>query len=267
MWYTEKIIISGDVIEHIKYEYPQRFGDQRPENTGRSEIASDEQKEINRGKVLERDRKEIRNSVNANVSQYKDDTGRIITPKFFTRTFALNITDMDYANEENEKFMRKLKNLTGYELKYKTVVEFQDRGAIHYHTIFFNLPYTHWKKIKKLWEHGTIKINKINDVGNVGAYFCKYLTKANSDDRLKGRKCYFSSRGLFKPKIEIEKSRVKLLVDSLPSSSKTYKSTYHNDYTGKIEYAQYNIGTYKYVYVKDDEMRITLPDSIECCNS
>lgn len=61
------------------------------------------------------------------------------------------------------------------------------------------MEYTESSILQEVWGNGFIKINKIDDIDNVGAYICKYLTKINSDSRLKGRKCYFNSRGLKKP--------------------------------------------------------------------
>jgi len=81
----------------------------------------------------------------------------------------------------------------------------------------------------------------LKDVDNIGVYVCKYMSKDYDVDKLVGEKCYFSSRGLKKPEVLIEKTQVESVRSALPESSKTFENTYQNDYTGKVEYTQYNL--------------------------
>ena len=91
--------------------------------------------------------------------------------------------------------------------KYVVVPEFQKRGAVHYHAVYFNLPPINSRKeyrtgeFAKLWGQGFVKSKKIAHIPNVGIYMTKYMTKDASDRRLVGRKKYFSSRGLRKPEV------------------------------------------------------------------
>ena len=243
--YDCKVVISGDIIEFYKYDKGIYVG--YVNNMGRagSGFTSDKQKDKNREVSLMRARRNLRRIVNANFGQWGDD----VTSKFVTLTFRDNVTDLDMANYEFKKFIQRL----NYEvfgkkcncLKYTVVPEFQERGAVHYHVIFYNLPYTKADIVEKVWGNGFIKINKIDDVDNVGAYICKYLTKDNDDERLKGRKCYFNSRGLKKP---IEKcfddAGMEEVKKSLPEEAITYKSEFENEYVGKVEYTQYNLRRY-----------------------
>ena len=105
-------------------------------------------------------------------------------------------------------------------LKYISIWERQQRGAIHYHVILFNLPFIDAKKIEEIWRNGFIRINLIEDdkddkkekgkkkskkkqdkkaSGIVSGYLTKYFIK-DIDERVREKKAYFYSRNLEKPK-------------------------------------------------------------------
>lgn len=244
---NKKIVQSGDIIEIYEYEYGYSKGytasDSDNQSKGRLKGEISEDYKENRKKVLSRAKRSLRRTINANIGQY----GKEFTAKFLTLTFADNITDIDMANYEFIKFIKRLNYyLFGTKkanLKYTTVIEFQKRGAIHYHTIIYNMPYVKANDIANVWENGFIKINKIDNVDNVGAYVTKYMTKDNTDERLQGRKSYFSSKGLFKP-IEItDKKIVEQVAAALPSQNVTYSATFENEYLGNITYKQYNLNS------------------------
>lgn len=204
---------------------------------GKGEI-DEKIKEENREKVTSRAKKEVRRIVNSNVGQYGDD----FTSKFVTLTFAEHITDLAAANYEFKKFIKRLnyqifKTKTS-NVKYTAVPEFTKKGRVHYHVIFYNLPYVKSDILSDIWGNGFIKINKIDNCDNVGAYVSKYMTKDN--DEIVGKKCYFNSRGLFKSTEIIDKKEVESLRNSLPLEKVTYTTTFDNDYLGTITYLQYN---------------------------
>jgi len=135
-----RVIISGSVIEVYEYEKPVMKG--YKSNGGRDKEANEERKEKNRKDSLRRARQDVRRTVNANVWAY----GEHCLPKFLTLTFSDNVTDLDVAHYEFEKFVKRLNYLVfGVKkaiLKYTAVPQFQERGAVHYHVILYNLPYT-----------------------------------------------------------------------------------------------------------------------------
>jgi len=244
-----KIIQSGDIIEIYDYSqgYIKGFTD-KTEKTGRKSDYKSENYEEHRKQVLQRAKRDLRRLINANHGQYGDQ----FTSKFLTLTFGDLITDVKEANYEFQKFIKRLNylvfNTKKANLKYNAVIEFQKRGAIHYHVIIYNMPFTKQKIIEETWGNGFIKINKIDDVDNVGAYVAEYLGNAEKgqgkdvfDDRLQGKKSYFSSRGLYKP-IEItDKKIVEQVATALPSENLTYSATFENEHLGNIIYKQYNL--------------------------
>lgn len=253
--YNAKAIISGDVIEVIEYG-KEIFKDIETDRirTGRSTKADEAEQESNREKVLHRARQEIRRTVAANCGGWRDARGRPFRPKFLTLTFAENIKDLSVANNEFKLFILRLGNKV-YDrknrrcLKYLVIPEFQKRGAVHYHVIFFNLPYIPWETIRACWSHGDITINAIDEVDNIGAYVSKYLSKDLCDERLKGRKCYFKSKGLLQSQVvefntntrEGKKELETVLHTAQAIAKRTYQVEYQSDYLDNIIYRQYTL--------------------------
>jgi hypothetical protein len=232
--YDKKAIIAGNQIEIYEYEQEVLYGykDIKKGSKGRQAVASNENKEINREKVFKRARTNLRRLINCNVES---------DSKFLTLTFKDNITDLDFANKEFKKFIMRLNYHFNIKIKYSCVVEFQKRGAIHYHCILYNLNgKVDLNKLSDIWGNGFIKLNKIKGVDNVGAYICKYMTKTD-DKRLEGRKMYFNSRNLNKPTEIKDPEIVNALVGSLQNQSPKYENSFSNEYNS-VNYKQYIIG-------------------------
>lgn len=235
-------MISGNIVELYTYEKGYMIGADPLNKNGRAGKegmqVTDETRRENRDKVTSRARRDVRRIVNSNVGQY----GKEFTTKFCTLTFADHITDLAEANSYFEKFMKRLNyqmfNSKKANIKYTAVPEFTKKGRVHYHVIFYNLPYLKASHLESIWGNGFIKINKIDNVDNVGAYVCKYMTKDNED--IVGKKSYFNSRGLFKPTEITEIEKVESLRRSLPLENVTYTTTFDNEYVGTITYLQYN---------------------------
>ncbi|MFZ2539948.1 MAG: hypothetical protein WAX04_13795 [Oscillospiraceae bacterium] len=258
--YDIRLIQAGKVVEIIEYEklvveYSKidKKINMTCQKNGRKSMASVEDKQTNRMIVLYRARNEIRRLVNTNVSQYCDENGNAYMPVFLTLTFSENIQDIAWANNEFRKFIKRLGNHIAHDqcyLKYLAVIEFQKRGAVHYHLIIFNLPYMPVKEISEIWRYGYIWINAVDHVDNLGAYVVKYMNKDNDDERLAGHKCYFSSRGLYKPK-EIKaltsspqgQEIIKLrdtLAETIPCRQ-MHTNEHESDYYGTIRYDQFKL--------------------------
>jgi len=255
--YNYRIIQAGSTIEIIEYGRPV-LGKVELEKTyrsGRSKDASEVEKIINRYKVMRRARTDLRRLIQANSRQWKDIHGIVYLPIFLTLTFAKNIMDFETANHEFKLFIMRLGNRIGGRterncLQYVVVPEFQKRGAIHYHLIIFNLPYIRQRELSDIWRNGRVHIKAIDEVDNVGAYVCKYMGKDLDDERLRGKKCYFSSRGLFKPEImeiDTDNPGQKKMLESVLQTAQAlakkepYKVEYPSEYFESIKYTQYTI--------------------------
>ncbi len=210
----KKLIISGSVLElsHFSNDYAvgmKRIKHDKTDNQEYPKISlSHEQL---REKAFIRARAKIQRLINSNVFSYKKDKGKNkgqpYPPVFFTSTFGENMTDIVKANYEFTKFIKRLNYEFGYDkatLKYVTVIEFQDKRAkkynqkatIHYHTVFFNLPYRDNRVFTKIWGQGRIDNVVAYNLKGVANYFTKYMIKDLDDTRLQGSKSYFTSVAL-----------------------------------------------------------------------
>lgn len=233
--YKEKVIISGNVIEVYKYENDVIYGykDNKKKVKGRTSEATEEDKKINRDKVCSRAERDLRRIINSNYIQGSS--------RFVTLTFRDNIQDLKWANYEFTKFVKRWQYKLGYKLQYSAVIEFQKRGAIHYHCIFYNIPQKlNLPVLRDIWGYGSVNVKRIEHVDNVGAYMVKYMSKNSNDERLEGQKMYFNSRGLRKPEEIKEPEIVAALVGSLRNQVPKYENTFSNDYNS-IQYKQYII--------------------------
>jgi hypothetical protein len=250
--YQIKYVVSGSVIERYTYEKNQFVGFEPKNKNGKNKngITTSE----NRAFSLGRARKIVMRTINSNPC----------LNKFLTLTFEENITDLDYANNELKKWIKRVNyqvfKTKKSEMKYVAVIEFQKRGAVHYH-ILCNLPYIDVNSLAETWGHGFIKLNRIkgdkgrfgsDECDNVGAYVCKYMTKDNDDERLIGRNTYLMSRNLDKPQeiyVGINEKDLLQQVYGLDdgvnlgslTSKANFSSMYTNDYTGTVVYNQFNL--------------------------
>lgn len=236
-----KAVISGPVKEVYEFEKDIHFGGQLKSRNRRRKRTGHRNLGIRRPFSISRARLHIRRLIACNSGQYPEHSD-----KFVTFTFAENITILKEANEMWRKFMMRLNYQIGHALKYVSVVEFQKRGAVHYHTVFFNLPYIVNDDLAKIWSHGFIKINRIEHIESIGAYVSKYLQKGVVDARLFNEKCYFTSRGLIKPivirnpPLDIEYINEKPIEYKLEES----RGLPYNTWTGHTTYKRYRVINY-----------------------
>lgn len=165
-------------------------------------------------------------------------------PVFLTFTFAENVTDIKTAWKEWHKYVKRHTRAFG-KPKYLSVMEFQKRGAVHFHAIFFNLdPELEYREretrcIAKAWGNGFITVERIRSVHRVGRYVCKYLNKSAEDVRLRGQKFFTTSNDLFRPVVFYgEKAREKY--EKLPIDKDT-EECYIDDF-GNSHFTSYFVG-------------------------
>ena len=229
-FYDKKIVVSGNVVELYEYALPV-VKSERPSRIGRAgqNATTEETKRLNREKVAARARQKVRRYANANFSN---------NSKFITLTFARNVTDLKTANREFVKFRKRLARKLGIPLEYIAVVEFQKRGAVHYH-ILMNCPYIENETLARLWGHGFVKINAIDTVDNIGAYITKYMTKDNIDERLAGQKSYFMSHNLKAPEVATDSETIEEVLADMDVKRVACSSSFDSEYYGTVRYTQF----------------------------
>jgi len=210
MYSYKKIIHYGDTLELYEYE-------KRPAVARR---AKRKHKSGYGGPVMAHDRGDLRQPVESppvrlpkNARRAVVGFKRLVTANmgatqnlvFATFTFAENIGDLRLARKNFNIFARALKDKFGEHLSYLVVAEFQQRGAVHFHSLIWGLPVEVVERerftrlVAGIWQHGFVDIRSVRSPQGIGLYLAKYLTKTFLDYRLKGMKAYIGSRNLIKP--------------------------------------------------------------------
>ncbi|TET15424.1 MAG: Rep protein [Actinobacteria bacterium] len=234
--YQIKMFKLGDIYEIYKYELPVYAGYHKFKNMNKKNTNEKTKKE-NRKKVVTRIRNNIRRLAIANFNEYS---------RFFTATFKDNITGMDYANNEFKKFIKRIK-YKYRDFKYLAVVEFQKRGAIHYHMLS-DFDYIEHSELEKIWGNGFVWIKDLltgkkgKPVDNVGAYIVKYMNKKNIDKRLMGKKAYFTSRNLARPEIAYENIGLNECFEKydLSKNNMVFNNRFMSKENGVVDYFEFN---------------------------
>lgn len=265
--YQTKVFVSGNVVEVYQYGLPIARGYER--STSGLSGPSDYDIDLETGEILSSpEERKLSSRAQSNI-RARNNLRRLALmnftnkSKFLTLTFRENITDVEEANKYFKAFIRKLKKECKDEpLKYIAVIEFHQRGAVHYHMLC-NLPYVRVEKIRSHWRsvvgegNGNIDLQRIDHVDNIGAYVIKYMTKEDADPRLIGKKMYQCSKGLTKPR-EVIGAEADKILSQLQQNGK--KIAYSNSYRSKhldceVVYSEYNLD-------RQSNKKQTLDDSI-----
>jgi len=201
-----RLTISQTEVEYWEYSHPFLISKHGPRHAARGANTGAQRRMYN----LDQTRNKVRRLVNANVGAYGYEAC------FLTFTYAMNMGDIGTAWSDWAAFMRRMRRRFG-KLHALSVMEFQKRGAVHFHCIFFNLPpeveerERSSREIASLWGHGFVDIERIRSARNVGAYVCKYMNKSADDERLRGKKFFSTTQNLFSPvthRGEVAKSKM-----------------------------------------------------------
>ena len=121
--------------------------------------------------------------INANVT----DVSKV---RWCTLTYAENMTDpkrlyMDFQ-QFNQRFQYYCKTHGYSKPEYIVMMEPQGRGAWHAHLLYIwqdmKAPYIPNEDFRELWGHGFVRIKKLDNVDNVGAYLTAYLGDMELDE-------------------------------------------------------------------------------------
>lgn len=208
-----KIIKFGSCYETYTYEKephpPIRYGKREPRerhrDTGRRAPAN-----------ARRTRKAFIRIVRSNL-------GTAELPALVTLTM-LSIVRIEVGYLCLTHFMAFLRRTLGKEFRYVAVPEFQKRGAVHFHILFWGLPQEIVQnETPAFFECGEIENERVGEIkrGNrtlqhywalgfvdcvptdghpkLAGYLAKYMSKSMSDDRIAGQKAYACSRNIMRP--------------------------------------------------------------------
>lgn len=192
---TKKVVKSGDLLELYVYKRPlARLSFRNSKTMDRRSIKKNKIPTF-QSQVFNfyRQRKSIKRLIACNFDE---------NSKFVTLTFEENLQDLVVAKKYFHLFIKRLRRYVKKPFKYLSVVEFQSRGAIHYHVVM-DIDYLPAWKLAEIWDGGFVRINKVNDKEHLVNYITKYLSKG-IDSRLFGFRKYTCSKGLIKPEIQYD---------------------------------------------------------------
>ena len=151
-------------------------------------------------------------------------------PLLLTFTVKENITALSECARFFNICLVRMRRAYGGEFRYIAVPEFQKRGAVHYHALFWGLPAGELLEecktgfisgvnpvltellgekevfvrnvsptITEMFEQGMVFMKKTDGNERLAGYLSKYMVKAIKDERLYGHKAYFASRNIKRP--------------------------------------------------------------------
>lgn len=184
---------------------------------------------------IKRAQRKVKRLINANAFVYGHP------PIFVTYTFAQNITKLLEANRTLKAHHENLRlRIVGRNVRAVVVPELQKRGAIHYHAIYFDLPFI--PKIKevfeKSWGAGFVQVKKVTHVRNIGAYVSKYFSKQWHLHRSSGSKSYFSSMNLFQPEV-FHGDKALDIINACDTLVAEHEEQFFSEKYGTIKYTQF----------------------------
>lgn len=113
---------------------------------------------------------------------------------FITLTYP-NIPTTERAKRDLEVFWKRLRYKYGEEMSAVWRLEFQIRGAAHYHMIVFNAPFIPFADLRVMWseiigqERPRVRIERLNSARGAMYYCSKYVAKLPDDSESSGFPC------------------------------------------------------------------------------
>lgn len=154
-----------------------------------------------------------------------------------------------------EKFMKRLRyRKNDLKIDYIYVPEPHEKGDWHIHLLLKadKKLYIDNSELNELWGQGFVKVNRLENVDNIGAYVSAYLINIKDGEKTKKgarlylyppqHKLYRFSKGILKPKSEYmtyEKAKEKISSDKLTFSN-TLQIETDTGFENTIHYEYYN---------------------------
>jgi hypothetical protein len=246
-----KALIYGKCLELYTYEKDIRpIRGKRTANTGRVDMqdvaTSTDDKQFpevqKRRDNARRAEMAFRRLVLANLSES-------VPPILASCTYAQNQTDLGVAYQDWKAFIGALRYRYGTQFRYICVPEFQKRGAIHFHALFWGLPPNlceterSTRLVASLWGVGFLDLILTDGSPRISSYLGKYMSKNFLDNRLAGKKSFRASGNILRPITERMASlwyleeKYGIGVDNPPCLDKEFDT----QWLGKGRYRYYNL--------------------------
>ena len=135
--------------------------------------------------------------------------------------------------------------------EYIAVPEFQTRGAVHFHALFWGLPSCLFdteratRLVAGLWGHGFVYMKMTDGNERLSSYLAKYMAKSFIDHRLMNQKAYVCSRNLKRPQIQggISNFGMDVLLEEFGATTPETDKSYDTHWLGTARHRIYKIST------------------------
>ena len=218
----KKLIVFGNNAE--LYEYEKNLGIHRS-NRGKRKSNDDLPDMVVGGETALQERrlgKRKDNSQRASMAFRRlvlSNLDGVERPLLITLTHAENLTDLRQGYKNYTSFIQALRYKYGKLFRYISVPEFQKRGAVHFHALFWGLPFELFLSERKtrtlatIWGKGFVYLKETDGNEKLSFYLSKYMAKAFMDIRLKNQKAYVASRNCLRPYVVGGIENVSWLID------------------------------------------------------
>ena len=143
MGYT-KFIRYGNNFELYEYErepvYIKRRRGLRGHAHGREGLGADGENRLSEQEQLGKRQSNAKRAAVAFRRLVASNLSGSVFPVLVTITYAENVTDIKIGYQDYRAFIQALRYKYGKTFKYICVPEFQKRGAVHFHALFWGLP-------------------------------------------------------------------------------------------------------------------------------
>lgn len=185
--------------------------------------------------------------------------GGVEIPLLLTFTYKENRADLHRAYSDFTFFNKTWRRRFGNAFRYIAVPEFQKRGAVHFHVLYWGLPpecCSRWLEgrlrgkyanispdLSADWGHGFVFLKQTDGNDKLSSYLSKYMAKSFVEYNLANQKAYVASRNCMRPQVITGVDSVEVLlhdvigVDNVPLQSFEYDT----QWLGKCIYKKYNI--------------------------
>lgn len=279
MVYT-KLVSSGSMHEVYQFE-------KEPINKGRSlssyaailDLQPIEKPMQSQDQLrIRRERKEYTSRRPDSVKRARKNLTRLIyanlyksQPPFILTLTIYEVTTVSIAWKRYRDYLALLRRHYGHDFRVVSVLEFQERGAVHFHSLYFDFPlkeigcigryvkslygrkktrFIHecppgrqcerrTRHMQRMWLWGFSDSLVTDGSPKLAGYLAKYLQKAMLDERLRGEKAYSATRNALRPMHYASSTLHIFLPQLIPTGDPCVDLTFDTKWLGKGRYKQY----------------------------
>jgi len=247
-----KFVAFGENFELYEYEkdLPQRFNPNARTNLPRLShkvLGVSRKDSLSEAKYAKR-RDNIFRVKNAFRRLISANLGELERPLLVTFTYRENETSLNVGYSDFNAFVRDCRYHYGKGFKYICVPEFQSRGAVHFHALFWGLPVEllaqerQTRELARFWGKGFVFLKPTDGNERLSSYLAKYMAKAFTDFRLKNQKSYVCSRNMIRPVIGSGFESKSFVLDEWGvDNSPILEKTFMTQWLGKGRYRLYKL--------------------------